>query len=129
MKRPVSFSIPFDSVPRFIRTAARFGLFGKYALSGLARLALFQFCEADETGDNTYVLQIRYDANMGKELEQIAYGKTGGSVEEWAKQVLAKEISRNGLTAQQFQRVKESYGKETLSRLSPLALPLSVSEE
>jgi hypothetical protein len=128
-RKEISVSIPYDKVDELQERAGLFGFFGKYALSNFARHALFVLCNSEESKTGKRMFSIRYDANVGGEIEQQAYGKGYGSVEKWITHIVAKEVSRNGLTVAQYKRIEERYGERTLTRLRPLAAPLRGGEE
>lgn len=61
---------------------------------------------------------------IGAEIEQYVYGKTGKSPAHWLSDAALVAMSKNPLTAAQYKRIEEKYGNGTLTRLSPLALAL-----
>jgi hypothetical protein len=128
-RKEIGFSIPLDKVEELKARACLFGFFGKYALSNFSRHALFVLCNSEEDRIGRRVFSVRYDANVGEEIEQQAYGKGYDSVEKWITHIIAKEVSRNGLTAAQYKRIEERYGERTLTRLRPLAAPLRGNDE
>jgi len=128
-RKEISFFIPSEKTVEIQERAGLFGFFGKYALSSFARHALFTLCNSEEARTGRRVFSVRYEANVGAEIEQQAYGKGYDSVEKWITHIVAKEISRNGLTPQQYKRIEERYGDETLVRLRPLAAPLKGIKE
>ena len=85
-------------------------------------------CNSEETIPGRRLFLARFDENFGSEIEQQAYGKGYDSVEKWITHIIAKEVSRNGLTAAQYKRIEERYGERTLTRLRPLAATLRGSE-
>jgi hypothetical protein len=128
-RKEIGFSIPLDKVEDIKARAGMFGFLGKYALSNFARHALFALCNSEEARTGKRVFSARFDENFGAEIEQQAYGKGYDSVEKWITHIVAKEVSRNGLTPQQYKRIEERYGDKTLVRLRPLAAPLKGIEE
>lgn len=55
-----------------------------------------------------------FDDCVSPEIEQYAYAKTGKSVSFWIAEIIVKEMSRNGLTQQQYNRVVKKYGDATI---------------
>jgi len=128
-RKEISFSMPSDKAEELQERAGLFGFFGKYALSNFSRHALFVLCNGEEARTGRRVFSVRYDANVGDEIEQQAYGKGSDSVEKWITHIIAKEVSRNGLTSAQYKRIEERYVERTIKRLRPLATTLKGSED
>lgn len=61
---------------------------------------------------------------IGAEIEQYVYGKTGKSPAHWLSDAALVTMSKNPLTVTQYKRIEAKYGERTLTRLNPLALPL-----
>lgn len=122
-------SFPDEIRAELLTRANEEGFYGPSALSAYFRHAIMEHAGMMDSACDRRVLRVRYDAESAKEIEQYAFGKICGSVNEWLIQIIAKEISRNGLTIAQFKRIESKYGRDALTRLSPLALPLGQEKE
>jgi hypothetical protein len=68
--------------------------------------------------------QCTFDDDIAAEIEQYVYGKTGKTVSHWLTDAILGQASKNPLTVPQFNRIVRKYGKATVVRLEPLAVPL-----
>ena len=73
--------------------------------------------------------QFTVNDDIGDEIEQYVYGKTGKAPAHWLSDAALVTMSKNQLTATQFKRIESKYGKAALTRLNPLALALGDIKE
>ncbi len=59
--------------------------------------------------------------DLGVEIEQYVYGKTGKAPAHWLSDAALGTMSKNPLTVQQFRRIADRYGDKTLARLEPVS--------
>lgn len=73
--------------------------------------------------------QFTVNDDLGDEIEQYVYGKTGKAPAHWLSDAALGTMSKNPLTVTQYKRIEAKYGERTLTRLNPLALPLGNEKE
>lgn len=70
-----------------------------------------------------------FDDIIAIEIEQHAYAKTGKGVSFWIAEIIVKEMSRNGLTKQQYNRAVKKYGEATIVQPGGSGLTLRGKDE
>lgn len=124
MSRGTAVYFPDDIKSRLIERANTAGFYGPSALSNYYRHAILEHAGIAQEKGGVVEFGVRYDSLVAEEVRQHAYGKIGGSVEEWIHKIVSESITRNGLSSNQFKRVVKKYGESTVVQPGGVAVPL-----
>lgn len=129
MSHGTSVSFPPDVKAALLERANAAGFYGPSALSAYYRHAIIEHSGLSSEKNGIREFSISYDDPVAIEVEQHAYGKTGKGVREWLYKIIEESMSRNGLSARQFERVVKKYGDATVVRPGGVGVPLEGEKE
>lgn len=124
MSRGTAVYFPDDIKALLIERAASAGFYGPSALSNYYRHAILEHSGIAHEKNGVREFSITYDSLVAAQTEQHAYGKTGKGVREWLYKIAEESMSRNGLSARQYERVVKKYGEATVVSPGGVGVPL-----